>query len=339
MRTALWRCRELIPLLFAISIGCGASSNGEGISRQGRRLYERKLERSQIRPEAPIEIAKIPQLRAQQEAAARRDRLPWRTEVQSVDAGGVRAEWIITPEASKKRVIVYLHGGGFVFGSVASHRRIMALVGEAAQARVLGVDYRLAPEHPFPAALDDTLAAYKWLLGSGFEADRIAFVGDSAGGGLALAAMMQLKIGGTDLPSAVVLVSPWVDLTGTLPSISQNADLDPILRWNGGLEVFARAYAGSLNVATPFVSPLRADLGGGPPIFILVGEREILLDDSRELARRLRDFGVDVRLRVWPGMWHGWQFHAPRLPEAKTAVEAMGSFLTEVIPDKRETDQ
>ncbi len=326
----------LLALVFT-AIGCGAASEKGSVSTKGRITYERALDRARQDSKAPLTLAQIPRIRARQEAVAALERLPWGTEIEQVDAGGVRAEWILVPAAKANRVLVYLHGGGYAFGSAASHRRIMALVGQAAQARVLGVDYRLAPEHPFPAALEDALLAYAWLLDSGFEPKRVAFVGDSAGGGLALSTMVKLKERGAPLPAAAVLVSPWVDLTGTLPAATHNADVDPILRWEGGLEVLARAYAGRTDVKNPLISPLRADLGGLPPILVLVGAREILLDDSKELARRLRGFDVEVQLRVWPGMWHGWQFHAPRLPEAAAAIASMGSFLRKSIPDRPAT--
>jgi phosphinothricin tripeptide acetyl hydrolase len=222
-------------------------------------------------------------------------------------------------------VVLYLHGGGYVIGSPRSHRHLAAAIAGAAAARALLLDYRLAPEHPYPAALEDATAAYRWLLAQGIAPGRVVIAGDSAGGGLTVATLLALREAGVPLPAAGVCISPWVDLTCGGSSYVSKADADPIVQ-RAGVEQMARAYLGSTAPREPLASPLFADLRGLPPLLIHVGSEEVLLDDSVQLAERARAAGVDTTLEVYERMIHVWHWFLPMLDEAQTAVEAIGRF-------------
>ena len=243
-----------------------------------------------------------------------------------VDAGGVRAEWISAPDSHDDRAMLYLHGGCYGSGSVESHRDLMSRLSLAAATRVLGLNYRLAPEHPFPAAVEDAAAAYRWLLDTGFEPARIAMVGDSAGGGLALATMIAARDAGLPLPSAVVCLSPWVDLGLTGTSMDAKAGDDPIVS-REMLRGWVKLYLGDHNARSPLASPLYADLHGLPPLLIQVGASEVLLDDATRLAERASSAGVETTLEVWPDMIHVWHTFAAILPEARQAIARIGEFV------------
>ncbi len=249
---------------------------------------------------------------------------------QPVSAGGVPAEWIEAPGADASRAVLYLHGGGYVMGSLKSHRDLMGRISRAARARVLGLDYRLAPEHPFPAAVDDGLAGYRFLLNQGFQPSRLAIAGDSAGGGLTVATLLAARDAGVALPAAAVCLSPWVDLEGTGESMKTRLQVDPIASPQG-THLLAQAYLGNRSLRTPLASPLYADLKGLPPLLIQVGDHEVLLDDSTRLAERARTAGVKVKLEIWPEMVHVWQLFASILPEGQQAVDGLGSFLREQL--------
>ena len=223
-------------------------------------------------------------------------------------------------------VLLFLHGGAYVLGSAAASTRLAGAIGERAGARVISVDYRLAPEHPFPAGLDDALAAYRALLDSGVPAERIAFAGDSAGGGLVLATLLAARAAGVPLPSSAVLLSPWADLTGTAASLTERADLDPVLS-SAALAATASLYLGQTDPANPLVSPAYADLRGLPPLLIEVGSHEILLDDALRLAAKAAADEVAVRLEVTPGATHVFQIHGERLDEALAVLRHIGEFI------------
>lgn len=249
---------------------------------------------------------------------------------EEVDAGGVVAEWIVAPEASNDRVLLYLHGGGYTMGSRATHRVLVSRLSEQARARVLSVDYRLAPEHSYPAAVDDAVAAYRWLLAQGVAADRIAIAGDSAGGGLTLATLLALRDAGDPLPAAAVAISPWADLEGTGDSVQTRAHLDKMVSADA-LKDNADLYAAGTDLRAPGVSPLYGDYTGLPPLLIQVGDAEILLDDSVRVADRAKAAGVDVTLEVWPEMPHVWHAFAGMLPEADQAVARIGEWVRQQI--------
>jgi acetyl esterase/lipase len=222
-------------------------------------------------------------------------------------------------------VILYLHGGGYMLGSIHTHRELVSRLSRAAGARGLLIDYRLAPEHPFPAAVDDALAAYRFLLSGGIEPRRIAIAGDSAGGGLTLATLLALRDAGDPLPAAGVGLSPWTDLEGLGASAQPGAVDDPLLTLAGLREMAGRYAPGALR--NPLASPVHGSYRGLPPLLLQVGTREILLDDSTRVAERARAAGVDVTLEKWDGLIHVWQLFGSEIPEARQAVQAIGDFL------------
>jgi monoterpene epsilon-lactone hydrolase len=247
--------------------------------------------------------------------------------IEDADAGGVKAQWVTAPGADARRAILYFHGGGFQVGSVVSHRELMAGLSAAAGCRVLGIDYRLAPEHRYPAALDDARAAWQWLARQGFAPNHVALAGDSAGGGLALSLLLSLRDAGQPLPAAAVLMSAWTDLTASGASYGTRADSDPIHQ-RPMIVAMARNYLGKEgNPADPLVSPLFADLQGLPPLLAQVGDRETVLDDSRDFIARAREAGVDATLQVWDHMIHVFQQFPAQLPEARAAIHDLGRFL------------
>lgn len=240
---------------------------------------------------------------------------------------GMPAERLVPAGAlAADRVVLYLHGGGFAMGSCASHRAIAGRVGDACRAPVILPEYRLAPEHPFPAGPDDALAAYRALLDEGHRPDGIVIVGDSAGGGLAAGLAATIARLGLPGPGAVVLMSPFVDMTLSGDSYRTRDGIDPWLKAALFPETRDR-YVGGADPADPLVSPLFADLRGLPPTLIQVGDHEVLLDDSVRLAKRLDAAGVAVTLEVVPEMWHVFQLFAPALPEAEAALKRIGAFV------------
>ena len=246
--------------------------------------------------------------------------------LEPVQAGGVKAEWVTAPGADAGRAILYLHGGGYVIGSINTHRSLAARLSRAAQARVLLIDYRLAPEHPFPAAVDDAVAAYRWMLSSGLKPARIGVAGDSAGGGLTVATLVAIKDAKLPIPGAGACLSPWVDLEGVGDSMKTKAAVDPMVQ-KEGLVNMAQAYLAGQNPRSPLAAPLYADLAGLPPLLIQVGTAETLLDDSNRLAERARKAGVNVTLEPWENMIHVFQMFAPMLDEGQQAIDKIGAFI------------
>jgi acetyl esterase/lipase len=248
-----------------------------------------------------------------------------------VDAGGVPAEWIAAPGAQADRVVLYLHGGGYVIGSINTHRELASRVSRESQARALSIDYRLAPENPFPAGLEDATAAYRWLLSTGVEPTRVVVAGDSAGGGLTLATLLALRDAGAPLPAAGVCLSPWTDLEGTGDSARPGAVDDPMVTLEGLVEM-GRHYLGGADPRNPLAAPLYADYTGLPPLLIQVGTREILLDDATRVAERAKQCGVDVTLEPCDGLIHVWQAFGPAVPESQEAVARIGEFIRKHAP-------
>jgi acetyl esterase/lipase len=246
---------------------------------------------------------------------------------ESVDANGVPSEWVITPESSDERAILYLHGGAYVMGSVDSHRGLATRLARAAGARVLVADYRLAPEHVFPAAVDDGLAAWRFLLQSGVAPEKAAIAGDSAGGGLTAATLIAVRDAGAPLPAAAGCISPWLDLTLSSGTITTKAHEDPMVPVERMLKPAAEAYLAGADPKSPTASPLFADLSGLPPLLVQVGTAEVLLDDSRSFAERAKAAGVEVELEVAQDMIHVWHAFADLLPEGAEAVERLAAFL------------
>lgn len=243
-----------------------------------------------------------------------------------VSAGGVDGEWIAPADTPQDKAILYFHGGGFRLGSVASHRDLIARIAIASGCRVLAIDYRLAPEHRFPAALEDAVAAYAWLRGQGLKPRDIALAGDSAGGNLVLTAMLWLRDRGEPLPAAGVLMSPWTDLAATGASYESRAAADPIHQ-RSMILALAKGYLGEGgDPRDPLASPLHADLSGLPPLLIHAGDRETVRDDATMLAEKARTAGVETELQVWDGMIHVFQMF-PEIPQARQAIAAIAAFL------------
>jgi len=232
----------------------------------------------------------------------------------------------VTPPNHNQQVILYFHGGAYIVGAIHSERVIAGNIALETGARVFIVGYRLAPEHPFPAGLDDALTCYRHLISIGIAPQQIIICGMSAGGGLATALMLKLKMLGESLPCAGILLSPWLDLTGTSPSTTANAKRDSGLSWRM-LAPAVEAYAGDNDVRNPLISPVFADLSGDfPPLLIQVGDIEILLDDSRQFAKNAQDAGHDVKLSIWSGMVHSWHMYG-MVPEARQAIHEISTFI------------
>jgi monoterpene epsilon-lactone hydrolase len=274
----------------------------------------------------PSDSLTIAERRAQYERAEKVFPTPPEIKVERVSAPAAPAEWLRPPSAAPGRVVLYLHGGGYVIGSPRSHRHLAAAVAAAAAASALLLDYRLAPEHPYPAAVDDAVAAYRWLLDQGIAPGHVVVAGDSAGGGLTVATLLALREAGVPLPAGGVCISPWVDLSCGGESYRTKAAVDPIVQ-RAGVDQMARAYLGDTPPRTPLASPLFADLGGLPPLLIHVGSDEVLLDDAVQLADRARAAGVDATLEVWDRMIHVWHWFLPMLDEAQDAIDGIGRFV------------
>ena len=274
----------------------------------------------------PSNTLSIAERRAQYDRAERVFPTPADVKVETVMAPQRPAEWLSPPGARADAVLLYLHGGGYVIGSPRSHRHLAAALARAAGTRALLLDYRLAPEHPFPAALDDAVAAYGWLLADGIAPGRVVIAGDSAGGGLTVATLLALRDRRLPRPAAGVCISPWVDLTNSAASYRSKAGVDPIVTLEA-IAQLAQAYLGRTDAKLPLVSPLYADLRGLPPLLIHVGSDEVLLDDARGLAARAGEAGVDVALHEWPAMIHVWHWFQPMLDEADQAIAEIGGFV------------
>jgi len=278
-------------------------------------------------PPVPREASFVEQ-RAALEALTATAPLPEDVSITPVSAGGVSAAWVAAPNARPDRTILYLHGGGYCIGSIGTHSRLAADLSRTAAARLLLLDYRLAPEHPFPAALDDAMCAYRWLLDKQVQPRQVAIVGDSAGGGLTAATLLALRDEGQPLPAAGVCLSPWLDLTLSGGSMDAKAAADPMVQ-RAPLKRMADAYVGGGDVRAPLASPLFGDLAGLPPLLVQVGTAETLLDDSTRFAERVREAGGDVTLEVWDEMVHVWHAFAFVLPEGREAIDKIAAFLDE----------
>lgn len=246
-------------------------------------------------------------------------------ETEVVENDAVKGEWFRPAEAEEGRAILFIHGGGYMIGSIDSHRDLTARVAVAAKAPALSIHYRRAPEHPFPAAHEDVLAAYGWLLGTGVEPGKLAVVGDSAGAGLALSLCVRARDDGdVPLPGALALMSPWVDLECESNSLAK-AD-DPVMT-KEVVQMMAKAYVGEQDPRHPLISPLHADLSGLPPILVQVGGAEALHDEGEAFAERARAAGTDIEHEVWDDMFHAWHLFALMLDEGQQAIEKLGEFV------------
>jgi len=257
--------------------------------------------------------------------------LPEGTYVEPVDVDGVPAAWIRPPDADAERALLYLHGGNYMLGSLKSHRDLVARLAAATGMRSLLLDYHLAPEHVFPAALDDALTAYRWLLANGTKPEHLVLAGDSAGGGLILALLQVVRDKSMPMPAGAALFSPWTDLVGTVESRTTRETADPTFTGEA-INALARFYAGTQDAHCPLISPINADMHGFPPLRIDVGHDEVFLDDSLQVADHAKAAHVPIELTVWEGMWHVFQLFSSILPEGQQSLEKMGTFL------RRQTD-
>jgi len=248
------------------------------------------------------------------------------TTIKEVDANGVPGELVTAEGASDTAVTLYLHGGGYVIGSPRTHRELARRLSLETGGSVLAIDYRLAPENPFPAAVEDAVSAYNWLLERGTGHSDLSVAGDSAGGGLAIATLVSLKDQGIPLPSCGVAISPWVDLEVIGESMTTRADVDPMIQ-RDGLITMAQTYLNGADPRSPLAAPLYADLSGLPPLLIQVGTRETLYDDATRLACRAVESGLRVTFEPWDEMIHVWHLFAPLLDEGQQAIEHIGEFI------------
>ena len=270
---------------------------------------------------------RVEKQRSGMEDLAKMVKVPKDVKCEPVDVAGISAEWVSAPEAANDHVILYLHGGGYILGSIKTHREFMARISRASKARVLIIDYRLAPEHSFPAAVEDAYTAYQWLIeDQKIVPNNLIIAGDSAGGGLTMATLINLRDKGIALPAAAVCLSPWTDLGLTSESYKIKARIDPMVTVDG-LMFDAKLYLGDNDYTNPLASPFYGDLKGLPPLLLLVGTAEILLDDSVELAKRAKKAGVDVTLDIWDDMPHVFPLFAAFAPEGQKGIEKIGEFI------------
>lgn len=290
-------------------------------------LRYRHLLKGQIKREVIDQNTSIEKLRKDCDKTALRmiDRIQGVT-FSAADYSDCYAEWIIPPNAPHDKCVLYFHGGGFVMGSALSHRNIVSGFVKRLGLKALVFDYRLAPEHPAPAAVNDSAAVYRWLLVSGYTPGQIVFAGDSAGGGIALAAMLKLKDDGIPLPAACAVFSPCTDMTISGESHQTRKNFDPCTP-PGMTETYLGYYVGTGDPLHPYTSPLFGDLSGLPSIMIQVGNDETLRDDSTRFSKRAKEAGVDVWCKVWKGMFHCFPLFAPMFPEATEALEQTCCFL------------
>jgi acetyl esterase/lipase len=265
-------------------------------------------------------------MRALTEFFVESQKVPAGARIDPVSVGDLRAEWVRAPGARTDAAVLYLHGGGFVMGSPETHRELAARLSAAIGAPLLSLDYRLAPEHPFPAAVEDAVAAHRWLLGEGHAPGCLAIGGDSAGGGLALQALLTMRDDGVELPAAAYFMSPATDPRCEGESLTSKARVDPLLTPEM-CRFTASLYVGDADPDSPLLCLARADLAGLPPLCVHVGEHDLLLSDSTRLAERARSCGVEVELRTFPGMWHVFQAAARFVPEARASIEGIGRFV------------
>jgi epsilon-lactone hydrolase len=253
-------------------------------------------------------------------------KIPNGVSFEKTSCDGVPAEWAVPNNLMTRGVVLYLHGGAYAMGSIASHRSLSANIALASKTKCITIDYRLAPEHPFPCAVDDALKSYKWLLKKGFKPEKIVLAGDSAGGGLAIATLIRLKQENLPLPCTAVCLSPWLDLEGSGESSNELMKKDPMIDVPS-MKVFAAHYVSDDQLRHPMASPLYADLSGLPPIYIQVSLSEVLLDDTLRFEKKAKAAGVTVEVETWQKTVHVWQLFGSMLPEAMKAIKKIGVYI------------
>jgi acetyl esterase/lipase len=268
----------------------------------------------------------VAQLRRFWGEIARRARVAAGVRVREATIGGIDCEWLVPDGSDNKRLLLYFHGGAYVMGSAATHRKMLSFIAAFSGVRALLPNYRLAPEHPFPAGLDDCVGLYRGLLESGCSPDRVVLGGDSAGGGMAMATLMSLRDAGDRLPAAAFLMSPWLDLAATGESVETRADHDP---WfdPADMPAVVNYYCSLEERFNPLVSPVHGDVHGLPPILVQVGDHEILLSDSTRIADKISAAQGEVELEIWPGMWHVFQYFIGQMPESRKAIRKIADFI------------
>ncbi len=255
---------------------------------------------------------------------------PGNVSFEKVDCDGVSAEWAIPKEINNNGVILYIHGGAYVSCSISTHRPLVARIARASKMKALSIEYRLAPEHPFPAGQNDAIKVYYWLLKQGVDSKKIVLMGDSAGGGLTLSTALRLRDEQAPQPVALVCMSPWIDLVCEQDSNIRLADKDHMLSADAG-KIFAKYYAGNESLRTPYISPYYADLKGLPPLFIQVSDSEIVFDENVNFEKKAKAAGVDISFEIWKNMLHVWQGYAPMLPEGTRAINKIGKYIQQKI--------
>ena len=267
----------------------------------------------------------IDQLRKETGTAGALIPLPDNTKFKRILAGNVYAEWITCGDVDIDKIFMFIHGGGYYRGSIAATRATVARISAEAKVRCLSIEYRLAPEHPFPAAVDDTYTAYNWLLKEGINPKNIIVSGQSAGGGLCLALLLKIKENNGFQPKGAVAISPWTDLSQSGKTMITNANIDPVIS-KQYLDRMANLYLSKTPNISPLASPLYGDLSGLPPLLVQVGSAETMLDDSKRFVERAKEAKVDVQIEVWEDMFHGWHGSAHILKEAEEAIKSIGLF-------------
>jgi len=275
----------------------------------------------------------IDQLRKETEDAGNKIPLPKNTKFKRVSIGNVDAEWITCGEVETDKIFMFMHGGGYYRGSIAATRATVARISAEAKARCLSIEYRLAPEYPFPAAIDDTYTAYNWLLKEGVKPKNIIVSGQSAGGGLCLALLLKLKEKKILQPRGAVALSPWTDLTQSGNTMKINADIDPVIS-KKYLDRMANLYLAKTPNISPLASPLYGELSGLPPLLVQVGSAETMLDDSRRFVQKAKEAKVDVQIEVWKDMFHGWHSSAHILKDGENAIKNIGLFCRDLFSNK-----
>ena len=250
----------------------------------------------------------------------------WRVRLEYGELHGLKVAWLTPTQSAPGKLLLYLHGGAYIMGDCVTHRQLVSHIARCAGVRALLPEYRLAPEHPFPAAVDDAVGLYRALLADGFLAEDIVFAGDSAGGGLTMATLLSLRDAGDPLPAAACLLSPWLDLTASGETMSTHADRDPWFKPEY-MPLVARYYCEEEQMQNALVSPIFADLSGLPPLYIQVGGDEILLSDSTRAADKVKAGGGEVDIEIWPGMWHVFQLFVHLMPESRKAIRKIGAFM------------
>lgn len=270
----------------------------------------------------------IPVVRVLSDFGAKLFSMPSGIETERVMIDHISSEWILPEKADHNKVLLYFHGGGYAFGSSQTHRSMVAKIVKDAGFCGLIPEYRLAPEFPFPSAMNDAVRCYEWLLETGHDPRDIIIGGDSAGGGLTLACLLKIKEKGLPMPAGQILISPWVDLTVSKPSVFKNINSSPTL-FLREMKVWARNYAGEESLQNPFISPLYADLSGLPPMLLQLSDAEVLVDEDLELAAKAKATGLDVNLQVWEGLIHVWHIYYHYLDQAEEALDKIVDFIKE----------